>query len=106
MKTINLELGMPYVDEAMDRLDKGIKDAKASGENIIKIIHGYGSHGKGGAIREACRESLSNNKNIKKIVYGEDFKILNKNAYDMKTKEPSLEELFHMNNKGVTIIEI
>ena len=40
------------------------------------------------------------------MVYGEDFKILNRDAYDMKTKCEELESLFHCTNKGVTIIEL
>ena len=72
-KEINLEWGMPIVSEAMKKLDSEIKVCKKDGIKFAKIIHGYGSTGKGGAIREECREVLSTmlkNKNIKKIVYG------------------------------------
>ena len=108
-KEINLEWGMPIVSEAMKKLDSEIKVCKKEGIKYAKIIHGYGSTGKGGVIREECRETLQkmlNDKMIKKMVYGEDFKILNRDAYDMKTKCEELESLFHCTNKGVTIIEL
>ena len=106
LKVINLELGRPYVKEALIRLDEGLKSCKKEGISIVKIIHGYGSTGKGGVIRGECREALSKRSDIKKIVYGEDFKILNRDAFDMKQKEPELENLFHCNNRGVTIVEM
>lgn len=108
-KEINLEWGMPIVLEAMKKLDSEIKVCKKEGIRYVKIIHGYGSTGKGGAIKEECRNVLQQmikDKMIKKMVYGEDFKILNRDAYDMKTKCVELEPLFHCTNKGVTIIEL
>lgn len=108
-KEINLEWGMPIVSDAMKKLDSEIKLCKKEGIQYAKIIHGYGSTGKGGAIREECRDILFRmikNKKIKKMVYGEDFKILNRDAYDMKTRCEELEPLFHCTNKGVTIIEL
>lgn len=106
MKVINLEFGRPYVKEALERLDKELLSCKKEGIDVAKIIHGYGSTGKGGMIKEACRDALSRRNDIKRIIYGEDFKILNNDAYELKLKEPELEDLFHCNNKGVTIIEM
>ncbi|MCQ2609472.1 MAG: Smr/MutS family protein [Lachnospiraceae bacterium] len=108
-KEINLEWGMPIVSEAMKKLDSEIKVCEKEGIRYVKIIHGYGSTGKGGAIREECRDTLQkmlDDKKIKKIVYGEDFKILNRDAYDIRTKCADFEPLFHCTNKGVTIIEL
>lgn len=106
MRIINLELGRPYIKEALERLDKELLSCKKEGIHVVKIIHGYGSTGKGGVIKEECRAVLSERNDIKKMVFGEDFKILNKDAYELKLKEPELEDLFHCNNKGVTIVEI
>lgn len=108
-KELNLEVGMPIVMDAMDKLRNTLVDYRREGIKYVKIIHGYGSTGKGGAIREACREELANELaigKIKKIINGEDFKILNREAYEMRNNCKELESLFTCTNKGVTIIEI
>ena len=58
IKEINLEEGLPPVAEALDRLNKIIKDEYDAGKKVIKLIHGYGSTGKGGKIRLAVRREL------------------------------------------------
>ncbi len=55
---IDLEVGMPAVDEALESLRELLRKAQIAGIRIIKVIHGYGSTGKGGLIRSAFREAL------------------------------------------------
>lgn len=109
LKTINLEFGRPTVVEALKRFDMGLKNAKKNDIGCLLIIHGYGSHGKGGLIRDALRErleSLKNEKVINTYIYGENFKILDKDANRLRHKYVELESLFHMTNKGVTVVEM
>ena len=109
LKTINLELGRPTVDNALKKFGIELKNAKNTGVGCLLVIHGYGSHGKGGLIRTAIREELVDLKDknqIKTIVYGEDFKILNNDANKLRHKYDELGYLFHMTNKGVTVVEI
>lgn len=109
LKTINLELGRPTVDEALKKFSNELKNAKKNNIACLLLIHGYGSHGKGGLIRTAIREELSELKEksqLKTIVYGEDFKILNNDANRLRHKYDELEYLFHMTNKGVTVVEL
>lgn len=58
MKAINLEAGMPSAQDAMVTLNNRIYAERATGAKCVKIIHGYGSTGRGGAIRKACRQKL------------------------------------------------
>jgi DNA-nicking Smr family endonuclease len=52
----NIEAGMPTVEqEARQILISELKQAKNSGLSAVKVIHGYGSAGKGGALRGALR---------------------------------------------------
>ena len=53
---------MPTVDGAIRRITYNIKNAAAFGVSAIKIIHGYGSTGKGGAIRIEARKYLDRQK--------------------------------------------
>lgn len=75
-KTVNIELGYPDVLTAMERLTEEIYIAKKSGYKALKIIHGYGSSGKGGKIKRATIKQLDRmlkNGNIKFYVKGEEF---------------------------------
>ena len=57
-KTVNLERGKPTVETAMRRLPLEIDTARREGVKLLTLIHGYGSSGKGGRIREECRKAL------------------------------------------------
>ena len=57
-KTVNLERGRPSAETALRRLTLEIGTAKREGIRLLTLIHGYGSSGKGGVIREECRKSL------------------------------------------------
>ena len=59
VRQLNLELGHPTVDEALRRLEAELVSAGALKTPVIKLIHGYGSSGKGGKIRTACRKQLA-----------------------------------------------
>jgi hypothetical protein len=57
VRTINLEEGMPRVHEALARLQEDLESLPVSTQ-AVKLIHGYGSMGVGGAIRDAVRKEL------------------------------------------------
>jgi hypothetical protein len=75
-KTINLEHGRPFVAEAIKKLLCEIQAARIEQVRVLTVIHGYGSSGKGGAIRDECRKSLDyllSTGEIKGYIPGEDF---------------------------------
>ena len=49
-RVINLEEGLPRVENAIFKLKLELSTLKRSGVKNVKIIHGYGSGGSGGAI--------------------------------------------------------
>jgi DNA-nicking Smr family endonuclease len=53
---LNLKAGMPTVEQAKRRLLESLYAPRGQSGPVVKIIHGYGSSGKGGAIRTAIRE--------------------------------------------------
>ena len=100
---INLEEGMPTCDEAMDKLKSSLKLTKQSRYKCAIVIHGYGSSGKGGAIRLKARQWLNaqvRNGNLKAI------DILNGKARELRGKFPELETLLRVTNHGVTVVEL
>lgn len=73
---LNLEDGMPLAEEAVSRMKTGIQEMRVSRIRIIKLIHGYGSTGRGGRIRTGVRNELADMKRRKLIrdcIPGEDF---------------------------------
>lgn len=59
LREVNLEAGLPYVDQAIKRLTFEIHHSRKLGCTALKIIHGYGSSGTGGRIRTESRKYLA-----------------------------------------------
>ena len=109
VKEINLEEGMPTCDEALSDLKSAVRSAKQSKYKCLIIIHGYGSSGKGGKIREKARQWLNaqvRNGKLKAVINGEDFNIFNPKALELKNKYKELVSLMRVTNHGVTVVEL
>ena len=61
MRTVNLEAGHPTTMQALVRMNQALSSARTN-TGVLKLIHGYGSSGKGGAIRQAVLEQLQRQK--------------------------------------------
>ncbi len=73
---LNLEDGMPIVSEALKRLELGLQTMRHSRVRVVKLIHGYGSTGRGGEIRAGVRKELAvmkRRRQIREFIPGEDF---------------------------------
>ena len=108
-KEINLEEGLPTVDEALSYLKSAVELCKKNKIGCLAVIHGYGSSGRGGAIRTKARQWLNaqaRNGAVKTVINGEDCNVLNFKALELKGKYRELESYFRVCNHGVTIVEI
>ncbi len=75
-RIVNLERGMPLVQQALDRLEQEIFASSRQGLKVLTLIHGYGSSGQGGAIKTAVVRQLEfwqHQGKIKEIIPGERF---------------------------------
>lgn len=75
-RTVNLKQGKPLVQQALDRLTAVVRNGGRDGYKALTLIHGYGSTGKGGAIKEAVRHHLQFlylQGKIRTIIPGEEF---------------------------------
>ena len=59
IKTVNIKEDFPPCDVAVFNLYKAIFENERMGFEVLKIVHGYGSHGKGGEIKKAVKDNLS-----------------------------------------------
>jgi hypothetical protein len=57
-RVVNLEKGMPVVRDALARMQGELESSRLLGCRVLVLIHGYGSSGKGGAIRREVRNRL------------------------------------------------
>lgn len=55
---VMLKEGVPTVEEARARLFCELEKARQRGNAVLKLVHGYGSSGVGGRLRDAIRSSL------------------------------------------------
>lgn len=106
---VNLEQGMPSVESARIKLDQALRNAKARRITAVKIIHGYGSTGKGGAIKSDVQLFLTGKLRsgyIRGFVPGEKFSPFDASARAMLALCPALarERDYSRNNHGITIV--
>ena len=111
METANIEKFMPTVYQAEILVRNNIETNRRKGIKVFKIIHGYGSTGKGGALRTGIRSWLDQVKKAKIIadyIPGENW-----SAFDETTRRVlDLDDSFRKDsdlgqmNSGVTIIVI
>lgn len=106
---INLEEGMPTVANARIKLDQALRTAKSRKVKVVKIIHGYGSSGKGGAIKRDVQAFLTQKKssgNIRGFVPGERFSPFDAHARAMLDQCPELakDSDYSRGNDGITIV--
>ena len=109
VRILDVEAGMPLVDEARRLVIEEIKRAKREGIKVLKVIHGYGSSGRGGALCVGLRKSFRLRKKegvIKDAIAGEDFSIFNDTVLALLEAVPELRGDPDMNatNEGVTIL--
>jgi hypothetical protein len=109
MRVVNIKENMPICIEAEKILVNEIRKSKDNGYKILKIIHGYGSSGKGGELRWCLREYLQamiNRKSIYTYIAGEDLSSSNRKIYKMVMDYSILrkDKDYNKSNRGVTFI--
>ena len=108
-RIVNLEDGMPTVEMARIRLNKALQAARMQGDKAVKIIHGYGSSGKGGAIKADVQKILAEKQRIgaiKGYVKGEDFSPFSAASRQLTARCPGLtkDRDYSRGNDGITIV--
>jgi hypothetical protein len=107
----NLEAGLPTAEQASERLERTIREARSCGAKVVRLIHGYGSTGRGGKIRDAVRRELGRKLargEVRAVVHGENYSANANAARDLlsRFKELKATERPDTLNPGLTVIEI
>lgn len=110
-KVINIETGMPTIEVGQKRLYLEIITARNQRIKALKVIHGYGSHGVGGKLKNGILQFLTVKKKdglVKEFVPGEDWNIFNQAARDILEQCDDLRKDTDLgsSNPGITIVLI
>jgi hypothetical protein len=106
---INLENGHPKVETALTKLRLEMATLRRVGVHAVKIIHGYGSTGVGGALRQATRQFLCTqlqDGRIQAFCPGEQFGPFENAGRNMVALAPALRQDpdWGRQNDGITLV--
>lgn len=110
VRSINVKWDDTSGEQAADRVESILANARAGGTKVVILIHGYGSGGQGGgAIRESVRERLADllaERRVRTVIFGERFGPSNDEAIRLASQFQSLlaPHVFGAKNGGVTIV--
>jgi len=101
---------MPTVEQAKRRLLESLYAPRGTGGPVVKIIHGYGSSGKGGAIRTAIREQMAqwqSEGKVLTVVAGENWSIFDQASQGLRQRYAFLgkDQDLDRGNEGMTLVE-
>ncbi len=107
--TINIEQGLPTLEEARARLKSELAKCQSQKVQAAKIIHGYGSSGVGGVLRQGIRKSLISRRKdgqVKAVIFGENWSIFDPTARALLEVYPELSKDRDLcsSNPGISIV--
>jgi len=106
---VNLEDGMPTVEQARLRMNYELQSARREGCAAVKLIHGYGSSGTGGVLRIELQKELrraATNGAIKAFVAGEDWRISDETTWALLKRFPEWKSDSDLGrgNQGISLV--
>ncbi len=109
IKVVNLEEDMPTVERAWLRLERELQTARTQGYKAVKIIHGYGSSGVGGALRAGLQATLrraTHDGDIAAVIYGENWRVSDEHTWEQLKRYPEwkADPDLGRGNKGISIV--
>jgi hypothetical protein len=97
------------VPEALRRLEHEVEVARRENQVLLKIVHGYGSTGKGGDIRIAVQKRLReflDSGQIRECIFGEDWRKSADEVWRLLQGNPDLKSDSDLGrvNRGITVV--
>jgi hypothetical protein len=109
IKIINLEDGMPKVEEARLRMQRELQIARQQGYAAVKLIHGWGSSGVGGSLRIELQKELhrmAGVSDVRSFIAGENWRISDEKTWELLKRYPEWKQDSDLGkaNKGIGIV--
>jgi len=111
LKIINLEDGLPTVEQARLRMNYELELARREGYKAVKLIHGYGSSGVGGSLRTELQKTLhkaAREKTIRTFVPGENWRISDETTWELLKRFPEWKKDSDLGrgNRGISVVAL
>ena len=111
LREVTIKEGLPTLEEAKRRLLLEVRRCHGDGIAVLKIIHGYGSGGRGGVLRTGLRKVFAEYQcdgDILGFASGEEFSIFHSISLEMITVAPELrsDRDLERSNPGVSFLWI
>jgi hypothetical protein len=111
VSTVNLKVDVLTPTDAVEHLEQELMGARTLGTRVIRVIHGYGSSGSGGAVKGAVRRrlpALQRSGFVRAFVPGEDYSETGEGARALLSRCPELRAGLATDrvNPGLTFIEL
>lgn len=109
LRYIDLEDGKPAVADALKRMRQELRQSQKWSCSAVKLIHGFGSTGRGGKIRTAVRRELAEMQSrgeISIVIPGEKLTIFEEETRTLMNRCPELRRDSDMerHNNGITVV--
>jgi Smr domain. len=109
IKIIDLEDGMPKVEQARLAMQHELQIARQQGYAAVKLIHGYGSSGVGGSLRIELQKELQRMTSagtVRSFIAGEDWRISDEKTWELLKRYPEWKRDSDLGkaNKGISIV--
>ena len=109
LKVVNLEEGMPRVDVARLRMQHELHKCRQQGAKAVKLVHGYGSSGVGGALRSELQKELRRlaaEGSVRGFIAGEDWRVSDEATWELLKRYPEWKQDSDLGrgNKGISIV--
>ena len=100
---------MPDVHAARLRMEHELHLARQQGYAAVKLIHGYGSSGVGGALRMELQKELRAmvlSGKVQACIAGEDWRVSNETTWSLFRRFPEWKQDSDLgrSNRGITIV--
>ncbi len=109
IRVVNLEEGMPRVEEARLRMQHELHRSREQGSKAVKLIHGYGSSGAGGTLRNELQKELRRlaaEGSVRAFITGEDWRVSDEATWELLKRYPEWKQDSDLGrgNKGISIV--
>ena len=99
------------VGDSIAIVEMEVENAKREGVSVIKLLHGYGSHGQGGVILKEIRKFLiilKKRGKIQDFFNGDKWNLFDKETLEILNKDKSIVGDCDLNkcNPGITIVVV
>lgn len=101
-----IDVGHPPQQVENELAEALAKVRNSSTLRVIKVIHGYGSHGRGGSTKETVRNwAFQFRRRLRAVINGEDYNIFDGDTQELRQECGQIDDAdLGLGNPGITLL--